>query len=1680
MTTTDGASADGGSASDTRPVDAAAKAGSSPYATGGGGVSLAHRIAAIYLASLLTGERRTEASELPVRRVSFQTGPAHPVDDLFVECSDGATEVSIAIACRASPDFVSSDSPTVKLVGSLLEEVAKFDTDTHQVAVAAAGWTKQWQQLAVLCDIARSCADAAAFAASLAVEQRWSKQVRGRFRQFLLMVNAAAGGTETDAEVLSRAFRLLSRLHILGFAVQNANDGDRTAAATALDSVAADIVDGVVLRDRLEVEATRYDATGAVVDMNLLRRDLHAMLRVASTRTARAWEALAEHRVLATATVRANLGQASPAVAPLDIAFSDRREVLIAAIQAAGSNAAALVVAGESGTGKSALTLSCIQQLEAEEPESFEALVVNFRALPETSMEFRSAIGASISEVLAELSAPIRVLVIDAADTALERSASLLNDLILSAAQAGVGVVAISADTAREFVEEQIALGFPGRVPSFVMQPLSDTDIQLVADHFPLLRTVLRDLPAASLLRRLVVLDLLVRTGVELSGPMSEWDCLQLIWSKIVRQDGRPGSGSPEAREQTLLAVAAATLNLPASEQPFAFESAAVNSLRRDYLLTPPSPYLSRPEFAHDEVRRYAVAILLVRATSLVDTLRVAGVPRWALSATTLACRGQLRDPRLSAPTVFVRMVKEFSALAAQYSPRWFDLPVEAVLDTPSAYECLKAELTAQSPEVRLDDVVRIINQRHRTRLFPDPVVAAPVIRLLLDQPEPWRVSRASFALLADWLQSLVIAELPAGIPLRVALRDRLLAHWDSFPPRAATEVDDADDNFVELGFGPGSRRRRVLPYEVTNEEYIECLALLGPDINEAVEQRLLAVADDAPDFLAPAADSPLSARAIALHAPELLGKLMEAYYVDDEAWGWDHRDGVREHHGRSSGAGLPFYNYYFGGFWSLLSTASPKTSVRVLNRILNHGARARVDILENLGGRRSEPVPGAEPDDDSGADLNLDGVQRRYVGDSHVWSWYRGTSVGPYAGTSALLAMERVAENWLDGGASPSAVVAILLEGCENLAVPGMLFGLLTRHIDVVTDELDAFLAEPRVWELEFARVANEASTLGARTDGLKRLDRRRWSPREVCIALMAGRGEERVQQLKRVGDQLIENGNRLGVDAETTASWAAHLDVDQYTLTAQDDQVLIQVNPPAELEASQAQFAQYQEQVNTDMRLQNRYWGSAKHDADYVAPTSAEIAGDLAEARELLGATNDIMPIRPLNAVAHVVRTAIQRAAAGAPEALGDEAEFAARFVLDIALSFETSQDLREEGQYFDLGADRAAAHALPALATPVFADILAAVGATVADVARAGEAVARKAPLESRLFLARGCDVIWTTPCQGDPCIHQTALGWLLDAARGAEIGPWEAHRHTRVFRDIDGDVPKRLRELDGTRIDLRMLDASIRGLGTAAESTDHCSSTEAAQALASFVDAHARSLLARSRDGQSADPRDTHALIVARALVDNFATHGDPQPLLRHLDALSVNAVNLSGILHGLAGAGAENPRRAAATREIWPTIFGHALAYASQDPNPYRARHWGDWAAAALLPEPRSWARGVWNELAGPAIDWVNASDLLGHIDQWIPVGRGERMCVDALIRVLNRLPLAEQVAPGLGWITDLCTQNGKVVVKESALSNDWLKKIRSTAEELDRLSDWQKLVDSMVVAGNEGLAPYSR
>ena len=97
--------------------------GSSPYSSGGGGVTFERRVAARYLANLLTGATEAEFEGRRVSRVSFQQAPAQPVDDLIIYAArDGeiGPSLELAVAVRRAPDFVTSDTASVELVTKFL------------------------------------------------------------------------------------------------------------------------------------------------------------------------------------------------------------------------------------------------------------------------------------------------------------------------------------------------------------------------------------------------------------------------------------------------------------------------------------------------------------------------------------------------------------------------------------------------------------------------------------------------------------------------------------------------------------------------------------------------------------------------------------------------------------------------------------------------------------------------------------------------------------------------------------------------------------------------------------------------------------------------------------------------------------------------------------------------------------------------------------------------------------------------------------------------------------------------------------------------------------------------------------------------------------------------------------------------------------------------------------------------------------------------------------------------------------------------------------------------------------------------------------------------------------------------------------------------------------------------
>ena len=1206
----------------TAPPHSSRSAGASPYATGGGGITFERKVAVQFIAHMLAGTAVGEvAGARRVVRVAFQQAPFESADDIVLDTAlsdEPSPSLVIALAVRRAPKLVQSDENAQKLIRQLVQAVNTDPADRpdRRLGLVVAGPQTHATQLSQLANIAAKQTNAQRFFRLVSTAGKFDASLRSRLGQLCSLVQHALEnlGESVPArdQVEQRTWQLLTKLVVHMPRLEAPDDTDWTRVADTLTAVVPDAQPAAAsgLRDRLAALANDYAPAAAEVDLKSLRRDVHDLLDTTKRRHP-GW------RTLDGISTRARDLLHSQVTGPDGRSVKLDRTAAAAKLRHAVSDAEAVVVSGASGVGKSALAVLDFAG-ENPPPDDFQSVVVNLRQLPDLGLSLEMALGDRLSVLLSELSAPQRVLLVDGADAVAEDREDAFRYLVSAAQETDVKVVAISATDTKNVVLDILGQHFDTDVAEFKVPPLTDAEIKQLIGTFSELRHLFADPRSRELLRRLVVVDLLVRAGVS-GTPLTDADAMNEIWSGLVRQSGQPGRGFPDAREITMLKLA--ELELTAGHRldvVAGLDPAALEGLQRDVLLrnSTDDPFRIGPEFAHDELRRYALARLLLADGDLTARLIQADAPRWSLSAARLACQALLALPDTPATPLQGRLAAQqaaFDALArAGHGSRWSDVPGEALLAL-SDYQELLADAW---PQLLADDAVglrrlaRLVDQRLRDDAgVLDATAVAPIVAQLLETPTPWRSGEYVSDFLRSWLRALAITHTGPGHRLRVLLRQRLVA-WCAAADRqlAADHERDrrgspdpgaqfaADHQFA----APLQPRRRLLgllvrrrqstrrpwdvPWEIKDEVVVEFLALLGPDLGDDGQVILARLARDAPAFLGPAVDGFFSAVALADGRRGLLAELTEAYYLDDEDSGLGFPDdGVREH--RYEGLGAPHAAWHRGPFTPLLRSDF-RNGVELLNRLLNHAAGVRVCTLVDIDRRapwHSETIGRY------GSKLTLDGRRRRYVGDAHVWRWYRGNAVGPDPCISGLQALERECERLIEGGTPISKLISTLLDGCQNLAMPGLAVGILVRHAEDADRLLDPYLAEPLVWHLEFVRAVHEASPMATRTEGLANPERRKWSLREAAMRLVLRAQAERITELRALGDTLVKNAHRLArgpspdnrarpplaaeVDREQlpvhARAWASTLDRDTYRARRTDDGLIVETTPPSDVEA-------------------------------------------------------------------------------------------------------------------------------------------------------------------------------------------------------------------------------------------------------------------------------------------------------------------------------------------------------------------------------------------------------------------------------------------------------------------------------------------------------------------------------
>jgi hypothetical protein len=415
-----------------------------------------------------------------------------------------------------------------------------------------------------------------------------------------------------DALAQVRTWELLSRISVLMPRLEEPDTSDWADAQNRLTAVArgGDLTAAENLLNRLETLVGQYSPDAATVDRTLLGRDVHSLIETSWLRGSRGWQLLEHLQGQARAAVRHRLGSGS-ADASMHLDRSDVGRELMAAARAAP----ALVVSGESGVGKSALVLEAADAAAEAAPDETQVICVNLRHLPERSFDLVAQLGAPVEAILSELSAGARYLIVDGADAATESRRDVFAYLVDAARSSDVRLIAAVSNESRQVVHDLIAERFAGQeVAEYGVAGLSDELLGELAVAFPQLERLVANARSRELLRRLVVVDLLVRS--EVSGlPLSDVDAMAQVWCGLVRNHGRRDRGLPDARERVLLRLAAGQLSQePEIQVNRDLDATAVDGLRQDGLLrsSAENPWQVLPDLAHDEIRRYAVARVLL------------------------------------------------------------------------------------------------------------------------------------------------------------------------------------------------------------------------------------------------------------------------------------------------------------------------------------------------------------------------------------------------------------------------------------------------------------------------------------------------------------------------------------------------------------------------------------------------------------------------------------------------------------------------------------------------------------------------------------------------------------------------------------------------------------------------------------------------------------------------------------------------------------------------------------------------------------------------------------------------------------------------------------------------------------------------------------------------------------
>ena len=1324
----------------------------------------------------------------------------------------------------------------------------------------------------------------------------------------------------------------------------------------------------------------------------------------------------------------------------------------------------------------------------------------SLRDLPDTVSNLELLLGRTSLDDLLESAATgsVRLLVLDGCEAALEGKERILAAISVAAARSGFTLVAVTRLTGAAFVADQIqraveaALFEPvaggqerqlrsqnqasageSKLKTHEVGHLTSEEATFLAGSIEQLSMLHSDSRSSWLLGRPGLVDALLRSGtaMEPGQLLCEADVYEAVWNGLVRRgETHPvRTASPDDRASATVAIAKASLLSGSLDST---NGQAIRELRSDGVLrTESNPALSHgPEFSSDLYRDFALCRLFIEHG--IAVMAGSGMPRWPLRALRLVSQVRLKHAGDDIGAVWDSLLRDFGELASLEGARWLEVPYEALLTLGDAGRALEALWERLAAGDALSALLKLADARYAQGGVGDPHALVPIVEVAFCRKGMLgHYHRSTHRTPDEYVSHLVLAwlrALPSESPRALRQRTR--------------------DNILERDLSLG------------NDFAVEALGTLGVDLNDEAQSWLRQVASERPSSLHPVVESPFAVNSIVKHHAALLLELSEAYYIEQprrsSMWGGRSAmdDGIRDfQHGAVFGFGPPQAAWYFGPFWQLLRVA-PRDTTAFINRMLNHAALHRITD----GAARSDN-PDLDWNSYQGATLRLTDASgwRHYVGDSHVWAWYRGSSVGPYACMSALLALERYADQLLERlDVAAGSIVDFMLVGSRNLAVPGMLAGFLIRHLEKADGLIDPYLASAAAWHLETGRVTGEHFSVRDRdADKLTGNERRVWTLHDVVghlVVTARSQGDtSRQTELEKVGERLEasvraeieefrQKANMEDLNDETAAvlereldeqlavgrTWAAEFDFANYRVTQTDNTVIISFERPDDLEEALAGSTERLVATQELYRLQAEYALKNETPEDWPLDHLREdiaVARDLMERRQTDGFGN---PENPLVALASA---AVYGHALGLAVVEADDLEWAAAGVVQTAANVQVD-GFAVHTSMFAMGADRAAAISLPLL---LLAPCEGLIDPRV--LAHALKIIASSPFDEVRWAFAKGCRRVWAAQCSrdGQDCLrHGPMWSAVEEGLTQCVLGPWDNELQRTRTLSLERPYAQSLQQVRDKDILVHRLRMPLMCATDAA--TVSCLAFSLPELSAALWDAHRRGL---NESWQRFDHLDAmHHAPIARLMIE-AAIRGEREHLDKHLQSVAGNPHGLQMFMDGFAKVFTYDDVLRESLGQFWEpslrivldAIDGGAQLRDDRD-------SWFDWAVASLLPTPQL---DTGDLDPGATLDrcrrtWAHPRIFADLFPRWAKLSTGQARAAETLARLVRHSPMEWQTTTGPEWMELLVGDSHAGLANRVWSLTRWLTDLKEAgAVTGTALASFNRLVDGLAAGGDD-------